>query len=102
MSLGSLLTTGAPGIMARKLAEAVPVNGMTARKLVRCIAAGKQIFLAHWTIAHVPPDLTIVIVEQFLVNTHAAVLTVAKVLPAPDTTKTAIRAVIGPLFIRHP
>ena len=97
MGLGRLFAHWTTSIKRRELTEAVPVNGMATGHFVARHSTREQVLLADWTIGHIFPRLAIVIVEQKTVNTHAAVFTVAEVLPAPDATESTLLAMVGVL-----
>lgn len=88
--------------MTRQLSKTMPVNGMPARQLVRCIPARKQILLTNGTIAHVFSNLAVVIGKELLVNAHPAILAVPKVLSAPHATETAVGTMVGTFLVGHP
>jgi hypothetical protein len=90
------------GVVRGQFLEAVPVNGVTARHFMRCIATAEQILLTDGTITHVLAVLAIVIVKQQGINTHATVVTVLEVFATTHATEPAIFAMIRSLLGGHP
>jgi hypothetical protein len=82
--------------------EAVPVNRVTARHLVRGKATAEQVFLTNGTIAHVFATFAVVIIEQVNVNAHAAIVTVTKIVGTADATKTTVGTMVRFVLFGHP
>lgn len=100
--LGRLFANGTTGIVGGQLPKAIPMNGVSAGHLVRGGTTAKEEFLTDGTIRLVFSSLAIVFLVQGLVDAHAAIVAMLKVLGSADATKTALRAVVGLIFIRHP
>jgi hypothetical protein len=90
------------GIIRGQFLETVPVNGVSTRHFMRCIATAEQILLTDGTVAHVLAVLTIVIVKQQGINTHTAVVTVLEVFATTDAAEPTIFAMIRSLLGGHP
>jgi len=64
------------------------MNGMPTWHFMRSIPTTEQVFLADRAVAHVLASLAIVVIKEESIDTHAAVVTVAKVLTPSNATKT--------------
>ena len=89
-------------VIRRQFLEAVPVNCVSTRHFVRCIATAEQILLADRTVAHVLAVLAIVIVKQQGINAHTTVVTVLEVFATTYAAESAILAMIRSLLGGHP
>ena len=78
------------------------MNGMATGHFMAGIPRREQVFLTDWAIRHVLAYFAIVVIEQERIDAHSTVVTMLKVLPATDSTKAAVVAMIGTLFGRHP
>jgi hypothetical protein len=85
-----------------QLLEAFPVNGVTTGHFVGGRPTAKEEFLADGAIGLVLAVLTIVIVIECLVNAHATVVAVLKVLGATDPAESTLGAVVGVILLGHP
>jgi hypothetical protein len=101
-SFRRLFTDRTTGVIRGQFLEAVPVNSVSTRHFVRCIATAEQILLADRTVAHVLAVLAIVIVKQQGINAHATIVTVLEVFTTTDATESAILAMIRSLLGGHP
>ena len=101
-SFRRLFTDRTTGVIRSQFLEAVPVNGVSTRHFVRCIATAEQILLADRTVAHVLAVLAIMIVKQQGINTHTTVVTVLEVFATTDAAESAILAMIRSLLGGHP
>jgi hypothetical protein len=59
-------------------------------------------FLADWTIGFVLATFAVMICVETAINTHATIMAVLEILGSPNPTKSAVRAMIGPLIVGHP
>jgi hypothetical protein len=85
-----------------ELSETIPMDGVSARHLMRRSTRGEQEFLTDRTIGSVLAGFAIVIVVQFDVDAHATRGTVTEIFAATHSTKPAFRAVIRSFGIVHP
>ena len=88
--------------MGRQLTEAIPVDGVATRHLVRGAAGAEEIFLADGAVTAVLSGLTIVGVVEILVDAHAASVAVLKVVGSAYTAETTVMTVEGLLLVVHP
>jgi hypothetical protein len=100
--LGRLFTNGTARIKGGELLETVPMDRVSTGHFVRGVTTGKQIFLTDGTIRVVLALLAVVVVKEFGINAHAAIVAVAKIFAAADPAKAAVAAVVGRLAGRHP
>jgi hypothetical protein len=100
--LGSLLADGTSGVVGRQLSEAVPMYGVAAGHLMGGAPRTEQEFLTHWAVRLVLAALAVVIEVQALVDAHATIVTVPKVLRPAHATESAVTAVVRLLVVRHP
>jgi hypothetical protein len=90
------------GVVRGQFLEAVPVNGVSTRHFMRCIATAEQILLADRTVAHVLAVLAIVIVKQQGINAHTTVVTVLEVFATTHAAEPTILAMIRSFIGGHP
>jgi hypothetical protein len=90
------------GVIRSQFLEAVPVNSVSTRHFVRCIATAEQILLADRAVAHVLAVLAIVIVKQQGINAHTTVVTVLEVFATTHAAEPTILTMIRCLLGRHP
>jgi hypothetical protein len=101
-SFRGFLTNRASGVMGRKLSEALPVNGVAARHLMRGTPRTKEKLLANWAVGFVFSTLAVVIGIQAFVDAHATIVTMLEILCTTNTAKPAIRTVIWLFVVCHP
>ena len=78
------------------------MNGVSTGHFVRGMATAKEVFLANGAVGHVLSGFAIVIVEQYGINAHTAIMAMGKILTASDAAKPAVIAVVGILLTGHP
>jgi hypothetical protein len=97
-----LFTDGAPIIKSSQFTEAMGMNGMSTRQILRRLPGGEHIFAANGTIVLVLVLEALVCIEDTHRDTHAAFIAVAECFHSSHTTKSAAVAMKGFLAQRHP
>lgn len=89
-------------IKAGQLTEAMGMNRVATRQILRRLTRGKHVFAADWTIVLVLVLEAIVRVEDVNRNAHAALATMSERLNTADAAKATFVAVKRFLGARHP
>jgi hypothetical protein len=96
------LANGASVVEASELSEAMSMNSMPARQILRRLTTAEHVLSTHRTVVLVFITKTIVGVVDMDTNAHAALLAVPKGFDATHTAKATLRTVEGLLRTSHP
>lgn len=98
----SLFANGTAIIKARQLAEAVSMNGVSTRKVLRTLTRGKHILATDGTVVLVLSLEAIVRLKDMHTDTHAALAAMTEVLCATDATKATFCTMKRLFALCHP
>jgi hypothetical protein len=77
-----------------QLPEALPMNGVSTGEFMTWLSGRKEILLTDWTVGLVLASLAVVVLIEFFVDAHSAVMAMLVVFSTTDTTKTTIVTVV--------
>jgi hypothetical protein len=88
--------------MGRQLPEALPMNRMAAGHFVRSATGTEKEFLTNRAVGLILSTFAVVVQVQALINTHATIVTVSKILAPTDATKATVLTMVWLFIVCHP